>query len=98
MMTEQAMRVMLAQSGFSNVAATCLAAGNGEGMMLKTPPTYSDTDIDDLVLAMCKPGGLIQGVAPPGAPAGAQALMIPYPGFQTPLHAQRNLKIASFIA
>ena len=45
MMAEQAMRATLVWIGFSNVVATYLAAGNGEGMTLKTLPTYSDTDL-----------------------------------------------------
>ena len=69
MMAKQAMRATLVWIGFSNAMVTYLAAGNGEGMTLETLPTYLDTDIDDLVSAMHKPGGQIQGVVPPGAPA-----------------------------
>ena len=86
MMAEQAMRATLVWIGFSNVVETFLAAGNGEGMTLKGSSYLLRHRFEDMVSVICKPGGQILGIVPPGAPAGAQALMILNPGFQTPLH------------
>lgn len=88
----------LERMGFNDAACAVLAAQDKENLRIESLTNFQDETVTSLCQALRKPGGTIAGTLPPGAPVGAIPPQIPNPGVYVSAMAERNLKVAVYIA
>jgi hypothetical protein len=92
------MRAMLARLQFNIPARDTITDASREAITIDNLPWMSDDDVETLCKSVRRPGGTVPGLVPPGAPPGTIPPQIPNPGNYVSALAERNLKIACFIA
>lgn len=88
----------LTRLGFNDGARGAITDINRENVAIESLSSMLDDDVETLCKSLRRPGGLIVGPRPAGAPARQAPPMIPNPGCHVSAMAEKNLKTACYIA
>jgi hypothetical protein len=93
-----AFEAALARLGFNDDACDTLTDDDKENVAIEALASMTDDDVETLCKSLRRPGGLIVGALPPGAPVGTVPPRVPNPGCHVSAMAEKHLKTACFIA
>jgi hypothetical protein len=93
-----AFNAALQRLGFNDTARAVLVDADRENLNIDNLKYFDDDGIQTLCQSLRKPGGTVQGQLPAGAAVGTVPPQVPNPGVYVSAMAERNLKVAAYIA